>query len=158
VAFLRGLLRRKAHPALSRFDFIPAFGEGNVAKLLTCYPRKGGVTPILGALDGDVRNSFSDKLLWPYCFLPGDLAPEKILIEKFKENLGNFCADRDIKRRSVDLVFSTTHGLDYHDVIGQLTRALPFSHEDIVNFVVRCLDMDSEWTERISQFFESLEI
>lgn len=157
VAFLRGLLRRKGHPALLRFDFIPAFGEGNVAKLLNCYPRKGGATPIFGALDGDVRNSFSEKLIWPHCFLPGNLAPEKILIEKFKEHLGDFCNERDIKRRVVDLAFSATHGLDYHDVIGHLTRGLPFSHEDIVNFVVRRLDSDSAWTEGINQFFESLD-
>jgi predicted ATPase len=158
VAFLRGLLRRKSHPALTRFDFIPAFGEGNVAKLLACYPRRGGVTPMFGVLDGDVRTSFSEKgHFWPHCFLPGDVAPEKILIEKFKEFLDDFCADRDIKKRTAEIAISATDGLDYHDVIGQLTRALPCSHEDIVNFVVRRLTMDTEWAEQIDQFFESLE-
>lgn len=158
VAFLRGLLRRRSHTALSRFDFIPAFGEGNVAKLLGCYPRKGGVTPILGVLDGDVRNSFADKgMSWPSCFLPGDVAPEKILIEKFKDNLDQFCDEHDVRKRSLQMVISGSEGLDYHDVISHITKTMPFTHEDIVNFVVRRLSVDCDWEEEIIQFFKSLD-
>lgn len=157
IAFLRGLLRRETHPMLPRFDFIPAFGEGNVKNLLAHYPRKSGATPIFGVFDGDLRNSLTQKFSWPYCFLPGELPPEKILIDKFQENLELFCIQNNIKLRTATLAVSRTQGLDYHDVINQLTVGLPITHEDIVNFGIGCLVTDPVWTDSIEQFLQSLE-
>ncbi|WP_321872092.1 ABC transporter ATP-binding protein [Burkholderia ubonensis] len=158
VAFLRGILKRESHFALSRFDFVPAFSESNVARLLEFYPHRVGATPIFGVLDGDVRNSFAyNRLKWPHCFLPGDVAPEKILIDTLVNNVDAFCSKFRLSRRNVDLAIASTQGMDYHDFIAELVSSLPCSHEDIVNFVIDLLYDVEDWSGKFTEFMTQFE-
>lgn len=85
---LQSLLKTSSRLAVDNFYYHKSGSDGELLKDLTQLPQKIEDFSFTGIFDGDARGKY-EKNLFPktnFCFLPGDVAPEEVLIEHFKKS------------------------------------------------------------------------
>lgn len=149
---------RKFFPLLTNeFEFKDVGSVDEIKKWLN-FPKVGSWLNIIGLFDGDERG-LKQEYNWPYTFLPGNFAPEKVLREsalKHLDELGNKL-NRDIS--DIHLILSTIDGLDHHDWLEEFQKKSGLEYNQLIKvlFDIFLIDNEEIAKDSFDQFFSIIQ-
>jgi len=121
---------------LREFEVLAVRGsDDDVLKAVNSIPKETRYFRIVGVLDSGMQQFKSKyKSQWPLDFLPGDKAPEQLLIDAAydvdqQEDLSRLLS-RDVT--FVRMHLSNLEGYDHHDWMIELYRSLGVDYDDLV--------------------------
>lgn len=135
--FTLAVLEKLEPEMLRQLEIGIAGSASNLSNLLSSIPLTKSWLKIVGLYDGDLRASINGEgHRWPHGFLPGDLAPELLLISiiELAANLSDDLAlELGKTADQVTMALGHSAGSDHHDYFGQFASALNLD----IPFVVR---------------------
>ncbi|VVN51135.1 hypothetical protein PS685_00561 [Pseudomonas fluorescens] len=140
--FLIALLREKKAELLSQIEVVVMDSESKITFALKSLPslRDRWLT-ILGMYDGDMRGRIEGVgLNWGYMFLPGVVAPEKLLknyLSGAVNGISLLSNDLKVPEDALRLALASVGGLDSHDWFTQLPEKIGCDHSTLMNSLVR---------------------
>jgi predicted ATPase len=125
----------------SQFEIVVAGSDGDISAALRYMPKTTRWFNIVGVYDGDVRQTTkTDELRWPAVFLPGDSSPEELLIEavhNLQTPADTLSAQFNKGKDEVTTALGIVAGIDHHDWIGELSRALMIEYPTLIAGLVK---------------------
>jgi len=101
-------------------------GEGNVAAILGTFPKPPRwPSKVVGVYDGDMRGKERAPSEWPVVYLPGNCAPEELLMGALApDSTSAFAAFLGVSETDVHAAIDASTGLDHHDWHEVLAKTL----------------------------------
>nr|WP_274609957.1 AAA family ATPase [Pseudomonas sp. TH41] len=136
--FLKILINLSRTHSADSFYYVKSGSEGDIRKQVKCFPDAIDGFRVVGIFDGDMRDAVSGKEYanTAYCFLPGVIAPEKLLMEyiqslKVVELAGvlGMLPDRVIEG------LERAAGRDHHDFFVEFSKEVQRGFQDIFTLV-----------------------
>ncbi len=136
AAFARVLIEAGNSKYMSNCAVYVASGESDVTATLRRID-PNGPTPIVlvGLYDGDQRGNLPKELNWPVMCLPGEDAPELFVMKLIERERSRVEELISAPRELVLTALASVDGLDHHDWISGLCRALLLSKEELLRRV-----------------------
>jgi len=127
---------------LSQLDVVDAGGEAKINAALTSLPKaRGAWLSVIGLYDGDMRQTLQPQLFkWPHLFLPGTVAPERLLRDELiRRNDGVTLLSEQLRREegAVRMALDAVTGQDAHDWFTMLPPLVGCEHSALMAALVR---------------------
>lgn len=141
---------------MENFEILASInGSGDIINAIRSFPKTSQWFKLIGLFDGDMRDNIALSTL-PHAFLPGNLAPEELLIPMAKQNTYIFASQLNINIELVNLVFSEIEGLDHHDWYEELAKKLHISHPKIMAALFHTWIQDTANAEAAENSYKKL--
>ncbi len=137
IAFAKLILAHFGSAILKAFDFLRIAGDTKILTLLSYIePLRGAYglsLHLAGILDGDKRATLNTNMCngWPIIYLPSDYPPDKLLFDHAINFLPKLSSCTSRSETDLRTIISQLEGLDHHDAILELARAIGISYEQI---------------------------
>lgn len=131
-------------------------GESEIVKILTTMPRVEGWGMLVGCFDGDQRAKHSQLTVsWPYVFLPGTDAPDKLLWDSLKGTpLEEVVAELRVDKSDWLVAVAAAEGTDHHDWGRHVSVSLNIEAEELLKVATKIWLQNNEHLARL--FVEQL--
>jgi energy-coupling factor transporter ATP-binding protein EcfA2 len=126
--FVHSLIEKLDPEMLRQFEITVAESSSHITGVLKSMPSTSSWLTLFGAYDGDMRAQITGAgLKRPFGFLPGDVAPEELLIA-LANTMVNFAqllaAELGETAERITMALNHVAGIDHHDFFGQLAAFL----------------------------------
>lgn len=154
--FLREVVSPHRPSLLRRYKIVPVFGDGNISRLVTTYPREPS-TAIVGVRDADQQGKIANAR-WPYLSLPGKFSPEVELCHAVKAQ-PKLLADRlGFAEHTITDYLGQLDGVDHHDFIGALSEKLGLGYEATFHHLVHVWKFAEKNSGLVEEFLERFDL
>ena len=140
--FLLTLIEEFDPGLLRQWEVVSAGCDSAITGILKMMPKTHRWLTLVGVYDGDVREKIAaeKELRWPHAFLPGDIAPEYLLLN-FVENQPNIvqALAGELKKGEdqIRVALEVTTGKDHHDYFRVFAEAVGLDIRAVRRALVR---------------------
>ncbi len=144
---------------VQEFDIIDLpGGTSKISEQLKAFPKTGDWLKVIGLFDGDMRH-LNEEYGRPYTFLPGAIAPEKLLMEVAYSEIEKVAHFLFVSEARVYTVLASLEGRDHHDWLEDFHKNLPVPYEHAVRALFAIwLTNNSNYKKAKSAFDELVRI
>jgi energy-coupling factor transporter ATP-binding protein EcfA2 len=134
-AFLVALLQILEPDMYRQCEVIAAGSKSQITSVMIAMPRTHDWLTLVGVYDGDLRTEITGvSFQWSYCFLPGDVAPDELLVTMMTGDphlVGELAKALGKPLDIVEVALDSASGIDTHDYFRGFSESVSLDVETV---------------------------